>query len=158
MGMEWLTAFSTKKGIFQFHVMPFGLKNAPACFWWSIDLVLGDLLGVCVIVYMDNILVFSPDEESHKAHLSAVVEQILQANLIIKQSNCKFFKRKFIFLGNIIFEDGHTIAPDKKAAVCKYATLVTVFQLCSFLGTCTFLKKFTPHLLEVTASLYLASG
>ena len=71
---------------------------------------------------------------------------------------CEFFKKRVTFLGNLILESGHAISPDKEAAIRDWKTPVTVTQLRSFLCTCNFLKRFTHHLSETAAPLYLASG
>lgn len=134
-----LTAFRTQKGIHQFRVMPFGLKNAPAVFQRLIDAALGDLIGVCCVAYLDDILVFSDNEEDHAIHLQQLVQRLLDANLIIKYSKCQFFKRRVTFLGNVIFEAGHMIAPEKEAAICDWVAPKTITQLRIFKGTCTFL-------------------
>ena len=156
-GQEWLTAFRCRRGVYQFRVMPFGLKNAPACFQRLIDEALGDLLGTCAVAYADDILVFSPDEDSHRQHLALVLERMLKFNLTIKLSKCAFFQKSVSFLGNIILKDGHAIAPEKEAAIRDWQKPTTVSELRSFIGTCTFLKKFTPRLSELAAPLYAAA-
>ena len=89
------------KACFSFNVMPFGLKNAPSTFQSMIDSVLGELLGVCVVAYLDDLLIYSENKEDHADHLRAVSHKLRNANLVAKLSKCKIFKSEVTLLGNI---------------------------------------------------------
>lgn len=92
-----LTAFKCKFGIYEYKVMPFGLKNAPSTFQQMIDQVLNPILGTCCIAYLDDILVFLKDQVSHAHHLTQVFELLSAHNLKLKDSKCEFFKSKVTF-------------------------------------------------------------
>ena len=95
---KWLTGIKTQRGCFQFKVMPFGLKNAPAIFQRVIEEALGDLRFTCAVAYIDDILIHSPDAESHAKDLVAVVAALHKANLFVKLSKCEFFRSEVMFL------------------------------------------------------------
>jgi hypothetical protein len=96
------TAFRTRFGHFEFQVVPFGLCNAPATFMRMMNQLFGHLYDECIIAYMDDILIYSSDEQSHFKHLEAVF-QILAANdLTIKLSKCEFAITETLFCGTVI--------------------------------------------------------
>ena len=119
--------------------MPFGLKNAPATFQQMIDSILGNLIGKCCVAYLNDVLIFSPDESSHKEDVVCILECLQQANLFLKESKCEFFKSEVTFLGNVIFRDGHAICPDKIAAILSWPKPKTFTNLRAFLGSLGFL-------------------
>ncbi|QRW09554.1 Retrotransposable element Tf2 protein [Ceratobasidium sp. AG-Ba] len=98
-GDEWKTAFRTAYGIYEYLVMPFGLKNAPAVLQRMMNDIFRHLLGVTVVVYMDDILIFSEKEEDHAEHVKEVLKILRENNLYAKLSKCEFFVKKVIFLG-----------------------------------------------------------
>ena len=140
-GQEWLTAFRTHKGMFQFNVMPFGLKNAPSTFQAMIDSVLGELLGVCVVAYLDDLLIYSENEEDHADHIRAVAQKLRNANHLAKLLKCEFFKSEVTFLGNIVLKEGHAICPDKCEAILNWPTPTTQTKLKRFMGTVNFIRN-----------------
>jgi len=73
-GDEWKTAFQTCYGSFEWLVMPFGLTNSPAAFQWFMNDILGDLLDLCIVVYLDNILVYSDDPVQHREHIREILK------------------------------------------------------------------------------------
>src|SRR5699024_7240143 len=89
-GCEWMTAFRTRYGHFEYTVMPFGLANAPATFQAYVNRALSDLLDVCCIVYLDDILIFSNSEEEHVCHVREVLARLRKFRLYIKASKCEF--------------------------------------------------------------------
>ena len=97
------TAFTTQFGHFEFKVMPFGLCNAPATSQRLMNSVLEPFLGKFCLVYLDDIIVYSKDVESHKQHLAAVLEKLSQAGLYTQLSKCNFGLRQLHFLGHIVF-------------------------------------------------------
>ena len=99
------TAFVTQFGHFQFNVMFFGLTNAPATFQSLVNKVLGPYLGKFVIVYLDDILVYSCNEEEHLEHLCLIFQALLKYQLQAKASKCKFLKPSLKYLGHVIDKD-----------------------------------------------------
>ena len=157
-GQEWLTAIRTRRGCFQFRVMPFGLKNAPATFQRVIDEALGDLRFTCAVAYVDDILIHSPDEQTHARDLVKVVAAIHAAGLFIKPSKCEFFKKEVTWLGNMVLAEGHAVSPSKTEAILNWSTPTTQKQVRCFLGTVIFLKKFSPAISQLAAPLHPLTG
>ncbi|KAM4058458.1 reverse transcriptase (RNA-dependent DNA polymerase) [Hirsutella rhossiliensis] len=103
-GHEWMTAFRTKFGLFEYLVMPFGLTNAPATFQRMINNVLREHLDIFVVVYLDDILIFSDTLEEHKEHVHKVLRALQNAKLLVEPEKSKFHTQEVDFLG-------HTISP-----------------------------------------------
>ena len=108
----WLTAFHTCYGHYKYQVMPFGLANTPAMFQVYINDTLCDLLDICCVVYLDDILIYSRNEREHKKHVTMVMECLWKAHLFIKQSKCEFSVSEVAFLGYIIGTHGISMEPD----------------------------------------------
>ncbi len=103
-GNEWKTAFNTPTGHFEYLVMPFGLTNAPAVFQSLVNDVLREFLNKFVFVYLDDILIFSSDLETHKKHVRQVLEQLLLNQLYVKAKKCDFHVSTVSFLGFVVSE------------------------------------------------------
>ena len=112
-------AFCTHFGHYEFLVMPFGLTNAPATFMKLMDTVLRPLLGKFVVVFLDDILVYSHSKEEHLNHLSQVFEALREHQLYAKNSKCEFFKTEIDYLGHIISNEGIRMDPKKVDAILK---------------------------------------
>jgi Reverse transcriptase (RNA-dependent DNA polymerase) len=89
-GDEWKTAFRTRYGSFEWMVMPFGLTNGPAVFQCFMNEIFADLLDVCVVVYLDDILIYSNDPSSHQDHIKEVLRRLRQHNLFAQEDKCEF--------------------------------------------------------------------
>jgi hypothetical protein len=136
------TAFRTPLGHFQWRVLAFGLTNAPATFQTVMNKIFHGCMGKFVLVYLDDIMVFSKSEEEHIAHLRQVFE-ILQANqLYIKLSKCHFCKEEVEFLGHIVGKDGVKVDPKKVAVVQDWPVPNDVHKLRQFLGLTNYFRKF----------------
>ena len=107
-------------GVFEYKVMPFGLRNDPAVFQRMIDDALGELVGICCVAYMDNILVFSPTLEQHNLDVKKVLRALANHKLHLKPSKCEFYCNEVSFLGNLVLKDGHAICPDKLQAIKQW--------------------------------------
>ena len=108
--------------MFQYKVMPFGLKNAPAIFQRMIDMVLGSLIGKCCVTYLDDILIFSPNKAQHELDLLSIFNCLNKFNLKLKISKCEFYKSELKFLGNIILKKGISICPDRTLVITKFVS------------------------------------
>ena len=116
-GDKWKTVFRTKYGLFEYLVMPFGLWNAPASFQAMINQVLCELLDEGVIVYIDNILIYSEMEEEHIHLVSKVLEKLKKANLCVAINKSLFHVKEVHYLGYVISDKGISLSPEKIRAV-----------------------------------------
>lgn len=112
-GDEWKTAFRTKEGLFEWLVVPFGLTNAPAAFQHFMNDILRDLLDVYVIVYLDDILVYSKRKEDHEGHVREVLRRLREHHLYLKISKCFFGVDTVPYLGMIISPKGISMDGEK---------------------------------------------
>ncbi|CAN6212014.1 unnamed protein product [Urochloa humidicola] len=139
------TAFKTHHGHWEFKVMPFGLTNAPATFQEVMNTILSPLLRKCVLVFVDDILIYSPNLEDHKQHLEQVFN-ILKANkLLLKKSKCTFAQQQLEYLGHIISNQGVATDPKKVQAVADWPTPSDIKQLRGFLGLSGYYRKFIKN-------------
>ena len=118
-GHEYKTAFTCVYGHFEYLVMPFGLKNAPAVFQHFINDVFEDIIGVFVFCYIDDIIIFSPDLETHCKHLSEVLTRLRNAGLYAKLEKCEFCVPFLDFLGHRISANGIYMDPDKVSSILE---------------------------------------
>ncbi|CAB4403215.1 unnamed protein product [Rhizophagus irregularis] len=100
------TAFICSQGLYEYNVMPFGLKNAPGTFQRLMDEILKEYIGEFVIVYLDDIMIYSKNFEEHMEHIDKVLNKLRENNLIVKLKKCKFGERNIEFLGHIVGRDG----------------------------------------------------
>ena len=100
------TAFRTRYGHYEFLVMPFGLTNAPAAFMDLMNRVFRPYVDQFVVVFIDNILVYSKDRENHDTHLRVVLETLRKEQLYAKLSKCEFWLNEVSFLGHIVSKEG----------------------------------------------------
>ena len=114
------TAFVTRYGQFEFTVMSFGLTNAPAYFMNLMNKVFMDELDKFVVVFIDDILIYSKSAEEHEQHLRVVLEKLRAHNLYAKFSKCKFWLEKVAFLGHILTAEGVAVDPEKVEAVSNW--------------------------------------
>ena len=152
-GDEWKTAVRTSFGLYEYNVMPFGLCNAPSCFQTLINECLLPLIDVCVIVYLDDVLIFSKDIDEHKQHLKEVFSRLSKYKLFCKPNKCIFFQPEVTFLGYVIKEGGFTIAPDKVKAILEYPIPKNRRELRSFLGLANFCRKFISNFSKIALPL-----
>lgn len=141
-GDEWKTAFRTRYGLFEYLVMPFGLTNAPATCQNFINDVLREYLDRFVVVYMDDILVFSEDSAQHDRHVEAVLRALAGANLFVKGEKCEFDTIHTTFLGFVVSPEGVSMDPKKVSSVKNWNTPKTVRDVRSFLGFANFYRRF----------------
>lgn len=147
------TAFSTDKGHFEFIRMPFGLKNAPATFQRAMNHILGDLIGKCCLVYLDDIIIFGSSLQQHLDNLNKVLQRLIQANLRIQLDKCEFLQKQCEFLGHIVSEDGIKPNPNKIDKILAWPLPKTVKQIKGFLGILGYYRKFIKDFAKLTKPL-----
>uniref|UniRef100_A0A3B3HPV2 Gypsy retrotransposon integrase-like protein 1 n=1 Tax=Oryzias latipes TaxID=8090 RepID=A0A3B3HPV2_ORYLA len=152
-GDEWKTAFNTPLGHFEYLVMPFGLTNAPAVFQHLVNDVLRDFLNRFVFVYLDDILIYSPNSELHTFHVRQVLERLLENRLFVKAEKCEFHVSTVSFLGFIIEAGNIRPDPAKVSAVAEWETPSSRKQLQRFLGFANFYRRFIRNYSSLAAPL-----
>ena len=138
------TAFRTHYDSYEFRVMPFGLTNAPATFQAMMNDVLKDYLDKCIVVYLDDILIFSKTEEQHLRDIESVLKVLKDASLKAKKSKCVFFAEKILFLGHVISQEGISVDKDKVKAISDWPAPKCVQEVQSLLGLTGYYRKFIP--------------
>jgi len=112
-GDKWKTTFRTKYGSFEWLVMPFGLSNALGTFQRFMNDIFADMLDVCVVVYLDDILIYSADKTTHHKQVKEVLRHLRKHGLYAKPEKCKFDRETVEYLGYILSPQGLTMAADK---------------------------------------------
>jgi hypothetical protein len=139
---EYKTTFKTHQGHYQFKVMPFGLTNAPATFQCVMNQVLQPYLRKFVLVFLDDILIYSPSMETHLQHLEMVLDTLRQHKLYLKESKCTFAQPSLKYLGHIISAQGVSTDPTKIQAMLHWPVPSTMTELRAFLGLTGYYRKF----------------
>lgn len=147
------TAFSINSGKYEFTRMPFGLKNAPATFQRVMDCVLREEIGICCLVYMDDIIIFSPSFEQHKIDLNRVLKKLKDANLKIQLDKCEFFRKEVQFLGHTVSEDGVRPNQDKIVAIQNWPLPTTEKEIRQFLGLLGYYRRFIKDFAKLVKPL-----
>ncbi|CAI7900983.1 unnamed protein product [Closterium sp. NIES-53] len=133
--------------------MPFGLTNAPSTFLLTMHRIFRDLLDRCVIVYLDDILIFSKTWEHHLRDLNAVFKWLQENRLITKGSKCEFFKQELEFLGDVVSRDGIKINLAKIKTIQEWKSPTNITELQSFLGFVNYVRRFIPNMAGITSPL-----
>jgi hypothetical protein len=129
------TTFITKYGLYEFTIMSFVLTNAPTFFMNLINIVFMDYLDKFVVVFIDDILIYSRSEEEHVNHLKMVLQRLREHQLYAKLSKCKFWINEVLFLGHIINKDGLAVDPKKVADIMNWKAPTNARGIKSFIGT-----------------------
>ena len=136
------TAFRTRYGHYEFLVMPFGLTNAPAAFMDLMNRVFRPYLDQFIIVFIDDILIYSESEADHDRHLRVALQTLREHRLYAKFSKCQFWLRDVAFLGHIASADGIKVDPAKIEAVVAWERPTTPTGVRSFLGLAGYYRRF----------------
>ncbi len=147
------TAFRTPLGLYQWKVLSFGLTNAPATFQTVMNNVLRPVIGKFVLVYLDDILIFSQNMAEHIEHLKVVLQLLRDNHLYAKMSKCTFARSELEFLGHILSKDGLRVDPRKTSAVADWPIPQDISQVRSFLGMANYFRKFIYHFAQRTLPL-----
>nr|GEX51119.1 putative reverse transcriptase domain-containing protein [Tanacetum cinerariifolium] len=144
------TAFRTCYGHYEFQVMPFGLTNAPAVFMDLMNQVCKPYLDKFMIVFIDDILIYSKDEKEHEEHLKAILELLKKEELYAKFSKCVFWIPKVQFLGHVIDRQGIHVDPAKIEFVNDWASPKSPTEICQFLGLAGYYRRFIEGFSQIT--------
>lgn len=147
------TAFRTRYGHFEFLVLPFGLTNAPGTFMHLMHQVFRPLLDRFVLVFLDDILIYSKNMEQHEQHVREVLALLRKHKLYAKESKCELFASRVEFLGHIVDARGLHMMEDKVKAMLEWPTPSSVAELQSFLGTVGYYRRFIRMFSELAAPL-----
>lgn len=152
-GDEWKTAFKTRFGLFEYLVMPFGLCNAPAAFQYFLNEVFREELDIYVVVYIDDILIYSSSVEEHVHHVKAVLQKLRENMLFCKLSKCDFHVTSVEFLGVMLSPEGQEMAERKIKAVKEWPVPQSVKDVQSFIGFANFYRRFIDGFSGVVAPI-----
>ena len=148
------TAFSFGQGLWQFNVMPFGLCNAPSCFERLMERVLEGLHWKTALLYIDDVIVFGRTFGEELERLREVLRRLRAANLKLSPKKCLLFQVEVPFLGHVVGRDGVRTDPQKITAVQEWPVPKNVAEVRSFLGLCTYYRRFVQGFAQVAAPLH----
>ena len=144
-GDEWKTTFRTRYGSFEWLVIPFGLSNAPSAFQRFMNETFADLLDVCVVIYLDDILIYSNNLKEHRIHVKEVLRRLRENKLYASPSKCLFHQDKIEFLGFVISKDGLQMDNNKVQTIHDWPAPRRVKDIQSFLGFANFYRRFIQN-------------
>ncbi|GJR14087.1 putative reverse transcriptase domain-containing protein [Tanacetum coccineum] len=147
------TAFRTRYGHYEFQVMPFGLTNAPAVFMDLMNRVCKPYLDKFVIVFIDDILIYSKDKKENEEYLKAILELLKKDKLYAKFSKCEFWILKVQFLGHIIDSRGIHVDPAKIESIKDWASPKTPTEIRQFLGLAGYYRRFIEGFSKIAKSM-----
>ena len=149
----WKTAFKTKEGLFEWLVMSFSLTNPPMTFMWYMDDILRPFINKCVIVYLDDILIFSRSWEEHVQQFWQVLETLRQHQLYLNMDKCSFAMNNIKYLGYVIVSVGIHVDPDKVQILKEWPIPQNIHKLRSFLGLANFYWRFVLGVSHIASPL-----
>ena len=152
------TSFVTRRGSFRFTSMPFGLCNAPATFQRLMDVVMAGLKYEVCLVYLDDIVLFSNSIEEHLVRMRQIFDRLRYANLKLKPSKCHLLRRQVTFLGHVVSEGKLATEPAKIECVQSWPVPENVAEVRSFVGLCSYYRRFVKDFAQVAAPLHALTG
>lgn len=147
------TAFSTPFNHFQFKKMSFGLCNSPSTYQRMMDIVLSGLQGIEIFIFMDDIIIYSQTLEEHMQKLRRVLERLKEAGLTLQPDKCHFLRRKVVYLGHVISENGVQPDPDKIRAVKEFPIPKSKKNVKQFMGLANYYRRFIHNMAKIAKPL-----
>eukprot|EP00798_Chlamydomonas_sp_ICE-L_P018032 gene18032-biopygen26983 len=147
------TAFITPMELFEFKVLPFGLANSPSAFTEVMNTVFRNFIGKFVVIYLDDVIIFSKDDEEHEKHIRMVLQRLEDNHLFLSREKCRFFQPEVKYLGHVLSGDGIRVNATKVKAVNDWPTPKTSKEVQQFLGLSNFFRKFLQGYSSVAAPL-----
>ncbi|KAL5647149.1 hypothetical protein ACJX0J_041504, partial [Zea mays] len=143
------TAFSTRYGLYEYLIMSFGLTNAPAYFMYLMNPVFMPELDRFVVVFIDDILIYSENKREHEEHIRIVLARLREHKLYAKFSKCEFWLKEVQFLGHILSEKGISVDPNKVRQVMEWKAPTSVMEIRRFLGLAGYYRRFIPNFSKI---------
>jgi hypothetical protein len=147
------TAFSMRYGLYEYLVMSFGLTNAPAHFMYLLNSVFMPELDKFMVVFIDDILIYSENEEDHAEHLRVVLTRLREHKLYAKFSKCEFWLREVPFLGHVLSDGGIVVDPTKVQEVLDWKAPISMHEVQSFLGLAGYYRRFILDFCKIAKSM-----
>lgn len=148
------TAFICSEGLFEWNVLPFGLKNAPPFYQRMMNEIFAGLIGRGVLVYVDDILIYGPTLEAHNRVLAEVLSRLRDEGILLKGKKCLFAQPSVEFLGHVVSQDGVSPSMSKVKAICCHPTPSNVTEIRTFLGMGSYYRRFIRGFALLAAPLH----
>ena len=148
------SAFITESGVYEWNRVPMGLINSASSFAIALSQALSHLNWKCVMVYVDDLIVFSQTLEEHMTDLNNVFQALIKARLTLNPNKCVFLAKEINYLGHVVSKNGVSVDPKKVSAIKEYPIPKTTTEIRSFLGMCNYYRKFVKSYSHIAAPLH----